>query len=140
MIEAGEEEIAGKECLKCAEIIKVRAKVCRHCGYEHTEEELAAQQKALEDKRRLEEENHKREEERIEQERIEKEENERRKAEEKKLKTDGIKYKNYRILMNDNSNYIVTLTDSLWDKAPVKGSSEYPSLERAKAYIDAIDY
>ncbi len=50
MIEIGEEELAGKECLKCAEIIKVRAKVCRHCGYEHTEEELAAQQRRLKTK------------------------------------------------------------------------------------------
>lgn len=29
-----------KECPRCAEIIKVKAKVCRFCGYEFTAEEL----------------------------------------------------------------------------------------------------
>ena len=59
----------------------------------------------------------------------------------KTLRSDGIKYKGYRILMlgdENNLNYIVTLTVSLWDKAPLKGSTQYTSVEEAKRYIDGI--
>lgn len=30
-----------KKCLDCAEKVKIEAKMCRHCGYRFTDEELA---------------------------------------------------------------------------------------------------
>ena len=144
VLDIGDEDLAGKECLKCAEIIKVRAKVCRHCGYEHTEEELAVQQRALADKRRLEEERRKREEELAEQKR--REEEERRKKEEElaeqkrreeMMKREGVKYKGHRILMNEKLHYIVT-ADVLGFEVQAKGVGEFKSLEEAKVYVDSI--
>ena len=110
------EDFAGKECLKCAEIIKVRAKVCRHCGYEHTEEELAAQQKVLEDKTRLEEVNKKQE----------------------QTKKDGLTYRGYRIKFTLDGDYwqVYELGSN---NLEVKGSGEYKDLNKAKAYVDRIE-
>ena len=47
-LEVEEEGVAGKECLNCAEIIRIRARVCPFCGYKHSDEELAEQKKFIE--------------------------------------------------------------------------------------------
>lgn len=35
---------AGRKCPKCAEMVKMEAKKCKHCGYEFTEQEMVVQE------------------------------------------------------------------------------------------------
>jgi predicted DNA-binding transcriptional regulator AlpA len=39
--------IESKECPKCAEVIKRRDRLCKHCNYEYTEADYAEEQDAL---------------------------------------------------------------------------------------------
>lgn len=38
-----------KKCPACAELIKSEARVCKHCGYQYTQAEMAEQRKATEE-------------------------------------------------------------------------------------------
>jgi ATPase subunit of ABC transporter with duplicated ATPase domains len=80
-----------KECPRCAEIVKLRAKVCRFCGYEFTAEEMAQierdeqERQQQQQEQEAEQERRGREElERAEQERVQREKAERERAQREK--------------------------------------------------------
>jgi len=100
-----------KECPRCIEIIKLRAKYCRHCGYEYSEEEFTTEQNlhAEEERKRIE-------------------------AKKERRETDiGINYQGYQIIKISGSSYeILELGIKL------KGSEAHESIRSAKNYIDSI--
>ena len=111
-----------KECPRCAEVIKLKAKYCRFCKYEYSEAEFEAEKMQLADNLA----------ERLEREREEVEE--RRKVEEETLlKTQGISYKGYTIRKSDRGQFEVF---ELGIK--LRGSSDYTSIEKAKQYVNLI--
>lgn len=120
----GEENVVEKECPRCAEVIKIRARYCLHCGFEYSEAEFIAEQDAFKNQV-LVKEAAKRKQENAEKER--------------KLRETGITYKGYFIIPNVNSRFEVLRQD--WHLTSsqgyyLKGPQEYDSIQAAKDYID----
>ena len=96
-----------KECPRCAEIIKLRARYCRYCSYEYSEEEFSTEQNTIKnsleeiENRRVEEERLRAEEEKL---KAEKEKKLRAKKELERLEREAsIPYRGYRIVRTVNT-------------------------------------
>ncbi len=110
-IGAGYEDV--KECPRCAELIKRRARYCRFCQYEYSEDEFE-----------------------IEQERFDEElkDHENRDREARHIQK-GIPYKGYQIRKSQHGLFFEVFELDM----KVKGSKDYSSIEDAKSYIDRIN-
>lgn len=107
-----ENDFTEKECPRCAEVIKIRARYCRHCGYEYSDDELATEKKIIEELMTKKTENEK----------------------EKLLLTKGINYLGFQIKINGETSKYEIFEASL----KLKGSTSYESIDAAKSFIRQI--
>jgi len=111
-----------KECPRCAEIIKLRARYCLHCKYEYSAAEYEIEKNQIEDGYREREERYREEAE------------ERRKSDEEvRLSMRGVSYKGFKIRRSERGLFEVFELD-----IKLRGSSGYASIEEAKRYINLI--
>ena len=122
--------IQSKECPKCAEVIKRRARRCKHCSYEYTETDYVKEQAAF-DKH----EDDLRQKERAAKERKKKKREEKRLVRQKeRAAKERERYKGLVVKKRPDGRFEVK--NSFGDV--VAGSRAYDSIEDAYAFIDFI--
>ena len=99
-----------KECPRCAEVIKLRAKFCLHCSYEYSDDEFKKEQNLFA-----------------------KEERKKIKTDKERREAEGVHHLGYQIINTSDSTYEIFESG-----IKVKDSGCYESLQEAKNYVNDI--